>query len=182
MSLTYTVAITSSVFFVPASLTLIAIILSLCILNLRSPWRHQQHNREIILRGDATSAGQNNMHVIQYVTAMESEKDVKNTTITMIMSNLAIFGMWAPFYIANLIISLCLSESRMCINPSLWHIFIWIGYASCGLAPLLWLLDKGLRRDCLCALKCGRERENPEIERQQAFYWENEHNLPFLHH
>jgi len=61
---------------------------------------------------------------------------------SLLAVNVCCIVTWAPFFVAYLLIPFCYD---MCIDPTMWSIFIWVGYTTSGVAPMLWFIDEGVR-------------------------------------
>ena len=51
-------------------------------------------------------------------------------------------SLWTPFHAANLLVTSC---QGFCLHPSLWSMFIWLGYSSCGIMPIVFIFCKEIR-------------------------------------
>lgn len=81
-------------------------------------------------------------------------RNIGNTVGAMVAVNVACVTLWAPFYVVNIMLPFC---NGMCVNPSLWSIFLWLGYTSAGVVPILWFLDFQVRLNFKNMLPCLRD-------------------------
>lgn len=51
---------------------------------------------------------------------------------------------WSPLLAVSALVPFC--DGTTCVDPGLWTLVLWIGYANSGLAPCLWFADPGVRK------------------------------------
>lgn len=72
------------------------------------------------------------------------DPDAGSRLAAMTAVNITCLIMWAPFYATSVLVVFC--EGRLCVDPTVWSLMIWVGYTTAGLTPLLWILDASVRR------------------------------------
>lgn len=68
--------------------------------------------------------------------------------------------LWGPFFAVNAFVSFC---ADMCVDPWVWSLLLWTGYASSALLPFAWTLDRRTRdavRAAARSLKGGKGNED----------------------
>ena len=70
------------------------------------------------------------------------DDDIKTGSGSAIAALLAVSLMslaaWAPFFFTYMLLPFC---SRLCVDPAVWSIFVWMGYTNSGTAPFFFFID-----------------------------------------
>ena len=88
-----------------------------------------------------------------YVTYVDSQS-MGNVALTTVAVNMSLIILWAPFYVLNVLIPFC---DGMCVDPALWSLCVWLGYASAGISPALWFLDMEVRQHYKSLVTCRKD-------------------------
>ena len=91
---------------------------------------------------------------VTYATYPEYH-DVGNVSASVCAVCLCALAMWGPFYATNLMIPFC---DGMCVEPTLWSLFLWLGYTVSGVSPALWFIDRDIRRQCKAMIRCEPDK------------------------
>ncbi len=79
------------------------------------------------------------------------------THVTVIAVFLLCAVCWGPFYVTNLLLPFC---DGMCVDPSLWTFFIWLGYSTSGVTPVAWLLEPQVRKALRKSVKRDKKQQS----------------------
>lgn len=61
--------------------------------------------------------------------------------------------LWGPFFAVNAFVSFC---AELCVDPWVWSLLLWTGYASSAVLPFAWTLDRRTREGARAAAKSLR--------------------------
>lgn len=159
MTRQYAIGISLAAFFGPGFMGLL-VTMAILVSALRSRTRvHKSHlyginNSQILYQQRCCPDSTSNF------LALVDTASVGNVAAAVVGVNLSVVVMWAPFYVLNVMIPFC---EGMCVDPMVWSACVWLGYASAGVSPLVWLIDtdlryqaRGLARTCFCCC-CDRK-------------------------
>ena len=106
---------------------------------------------------------------VTYATYAEYH-DIGNVAGTVTAINLCLLSMWGPFYVTNLMVPFC---KDMCVDPTLWSLFLWLGYTSAGLCPALWFIDRDVRRQGKALIRCEPRKAQtlPSCSKTGSWYF-----------
>ena len=65
----------------------------------------------------------------------------------------SLVALWTPFYVFSLTIPFCHS---LCVNPAIWSLCEWLGFATSGVAPALLVLDTRVRDNFRSMVSCRK--------------------------
>ncbi len=76
-----------------------------------------------------------------------------NAAMTSVAVNVTQVLLWAPFYILSMTIPFC---EGMCVDPAVWSLCVWLGYATAGACPALCFLDSHVRAQIKDMMTCQK--------------------------
>ena len=82
--------------------------------------------------------------LITSADADTSVMDTNNSITVAMIANVIAITCWMPFYVTNLVIPFC---NTVCVDPTLWTLFLWFGYSSVGLSPIVWFFEPTIRAE-----------------------------------
>lgn len=88
-----------------------------------------------------------------YVTFLDYQS-VGNAAMSTAVVNVVLCLLWGPFYVLNVWTTFC---DGLCVDPAIWSLCVWLGYAAAGVCPALWFLDSQLRQNFKDMLRCRRD-------------------------
>lgn len=63
---------------------------------------------------------------------------------------------WLPFFILNCMVPFCESADFPCINPTIFDVFVWFGWANSSLNPIIYAFNADFRKAFTILLGCHR--------------------------
>lgn len=97
--------------------------------------------------------------------------DTQPSSTVLLAIDLCSVVMWSPLLAVNALVPFC--DGALCVDPGLWTLFLWIGYANSGVAPCLWFADPVVRNGVrsivrLSFTRCRRRDQEIEVEQMKG--------------
>jgi hypothetical protein len=103
------------------------------------------HGSMTSLEGDRGNTPDRNCASAMLITTADADTtsgELRTSVIVAMVANLIAITCWMPFYVTNLMVPFC---KTVCVDPTLWTLFLWFGYSSVGLSPIVWFFEPTIR-------------------------------------